>query len=131
MASAAATSHTLPPKLSIPSTVISTYTKMSSTSEPSPSVASAILSCDESLTRNHKTARAKLTAWRSRTQRGLIVDHFRSAALQSIAAPYRLESRNKLEGRIDRVVRELFQVQVGLLEDSTLEIRSDFIEETL
>jgi len=141
MASAAATSHTLPPKLSIPSTVISTYTKMSSTSEPSPSVASAILSCDESLTRNHKTARAKLTAWRSRTQRGLIVDHFGSAALQvrsrameqydrdtilaaglagSIAAPYRLESRNKLAGRIDGVVRELFQVQVGLLEDSTL-----------
>ena len=49
----------------------------------------------------------------------------------SIAAPYRLESRNKLAGRIDRVVRELFQVQVELLEDSTLEIRSDFIEETL
>jgi len=141
MASTAATAHTLPPQLSIPSTVIKAYTKMSSTSEPSPSVASAILSCDESLTRNHKTARAKLTAWRSRTQRGLTIDHFGSAALQlrsrameqydrdtilaaglagSIAAPYRLESRTRLAGRIEGVMRELFQVQVGLLEDSTL-----------
>jgi len=141
MASAAATAHTLPPKLSIPSTVIKTYTKMSSTSEPSPSVASAILACDESMTRNHKTARAKLTAWRSRTQRGLTVDHFGSAALQlrsrameqydrdtilaagltgSIAAPYRLETRIRLAGRIEGIVRELFLVQVGLLEDSTL-----------
>lgn len=141
IASTAAANHKLPPTLSIPSTVISTYTKMSSTSEPSPCVASAILSCDESLTRHYRTARAKLTAWRSRTQRGLTVDHFGSLALQltkrateqydrdtilaaglagSTAAPYRLEGRARLTTRIDTVVRELFQTQVTLLEASTL-----------
>jgi len=129
------------PLSSIPSIVTSTYTKMSSTSEPSPSVASAILSCDSSLTSNHRTARAKLTAWRSRTARGLTVDHFGREAVAllrratesydrdtilaaglpgSIAGPYRLDGRSKLTGRIEGVLRELFDVQVRILVENTV-----------
>merc|ERR1712150_1900 len=129
------------PLSSIPSLVTSTYSKMSSTSEPSPSVASAILSCDSSLTSNHRTARAKLTARRSRTARGLTVDHFGREAVAllrratesydrdtilaaglpgSIAGPYRLDGRSKLTGRIEGVLRELFDVQVRILVENTV-----------
>lgn len=116
------------------------YSNENSTTEASPSATAAMLACDESYSKNYKTARAKLTAWKSRTARGLTVDNFGTSAAQLIkrtmelydrdtisaagiagsVASYRLASRSKLESRMENAIRELFQAQVENLEKSTL-----------
>lgn len=137
----------------ISSAIASAYTKASASSaatsaaSTSTSATAAILACDNSFARQSRTARAKLSSWKSRTSRGLTVDSFGSAAAQlmkrtmesydrdtmtAIAAPaaagsaaggaasYRLEMRSKLQSKIESTIRDLFKVQVGILEKNTL-----------
>jgi len=124
----------------ISSTIAEVYTQISSASEASPTATAAILACDDSFARHHRTARAKLSSWKSRTGRDLTVDSFGTAAAQLMkrtmesfdretisaagiagsVASYRLEVRSKLQGRIESAIRELFKLQVEILEKSTL-----------
>lgn len=109
-------------------------------SEPSPSLAAALLVCEEAFARHHRAARAKITSWKSRTIRGLIVDEFGSIATQLLdrtmesydretysiaglvgsAATHRLELREKLREYVASSLVQLFDVQVDILEKSTL-----------
>lgn len=114
----------------------STASASASSSEKS---TAALLACDDSFTRTHRIARAKLSAWKSRTARGLTVDSFGSAAQQLLArsmelydrdtisaagvtdaAQYRLTLREKLQNRISATLWDLFQIQVSILETDTL-----------
>eukprot|EP00979_Chaetoceros_neogracilis_P015451 scaffold5936_cov268-Chaetoceros_neogracile.AAC.16 len=125
----------------ISSTIANVYTQINSvTSEASPTSTAAILACDDSFSRNHKTVRAKLASWKSRTGRNLTVDNFGSAAAQLLkrtmesfdrdtisaagiagsVASYRLEVRSKLQARFESVIRELFTLQTEILEKSIL-----------
>lgn len=124
----------------IQSTIADVYTHLSSASEASPSATAAVLACDDSFAKQHKAARAKISAWKARTSRGLYLDNFGTAASQLLkrtmelfdrdtisaagipghVASYRMEVREKLQGRIESSIRELFDVQVENLEKSTL-----------
>jgi len=125
----------------ISSTIADVYTQINSVaSEASPTSTAAILACDDSFARNHKTARAKLASWKSRTGRNLTVDNFGSAAAQLLkrtmesfdrdtisaagiagsVASYRLEVRSKLQARFESAIRELFKLQAEILEKSVL-----------
>mmetsp|Transcript_24767 Transcript_24767/g.28338 ORF Transcript_24767/g.28338 Transcript_24767/m.28338 type:complete len:524 (-) Transcript_24767:53-1624(-) len=127
-------------KSNILTSIANAYSKASSTNDASTSFTAAILACDDSFNRHHRTIRAKLSSWKSRSTRGLTVDNFGSAATQlmtramesydrdtlsavessSSAASYRLEMRSKLQGRVEIAVRALFKVQVEILEKNTL-----------
>lgn len=129
------------PRVNILSSISDAYASANKATEVSSLATAALLACDDSFARQYRTARAKLNSWKSRTARGLIVDNFGSSATQlmsrcmeafdrdtliatgatsSAAAGYRLEIRSKLQGRIESALRELFKVQVELLEKSTL-----------
>lgn len=131
-----------PPTGIISNNIAEAYNKISSTpiGTSSPSVTAAILTCDDSFTRNQKTVRAKLSSWKSRTSRNLLIDNFgtvatqlikrtmdsydketiRAAGLTTSAAQYRLEMRSKLKDRMEASIRELFNAQTEILEKSTL-----------
>ena len=124
----------------ISSKIADVYTQTTPASEVSPTATAAILACDDSFARHQKTTRAKLSSWKSRTGRNLTVDNFGSAAAQLLkrtmesfdretisavgitgsVASYRLEVRSKLQSRIESSIRELFKLQVEILEKSTL-----------
>jgi len=109
-------------------------------SEPSPSIAAAVIVCDEAYARHHRTARAKITSWKSRTTRGLVVDDFGLlathllgrtmdsydretypvAGLTGAAASHRLELRANLREYVTSSLVRLFNTQVNILEKSTL-----------
>jgi len=113
---------------------------LSSSSESTPSVAAALFACDDSYSHQQRSARAKLSSWKSRVVRGFLVDSFgteatkllqrtinsydrdtvASAGLLGSAAPYRLEIRSKLLDRIEVAIRELFELQIQVLEKNTL-----------
>jgi len=103
-----------------------------------PIVTEVLLGCDDAYARHYRSARAKLAAWKSRTARGLTVDRFGGMAQDLLkrtvelydrdtmvaaglpnAAPYRLEMRSKLIGRIEKPVREIFEAQVANLQRRT------------
>ncbi len=128
-------------KSNVSSTIAEIYSQASSsTSEATPSATAAMLACEESYSRNYKTARAKLSSWKSRTARGLTVDNFGTAASQLMkrtmelfdrdtivatgipgsVASYRLATRSKLLDRMEKSISELFALQVENLEKSTL-----------
>jgi FlaG/FlaF family flagellin (archaellin) len=137
---AALQSSTTTKPINIISTLSTIYTKISSsTSEPSPSVAAAILACDDSFALHYRRARSKLSSWKARTKRGLVVDNFGSQSMALLkrtmelydkdtisasglvaAAPYRMEMRNKLQGRIEADMKDLFKVQVEILDKLAL-----------
>lgn len=126
----------------VSSTIADVYTRISSSAsaESSPTATAALLACDDSFARHHKSVRAKVSSWKSRTGRGLTVDNFGTAASQLMkrtmesfdrdtmsaagivgsVASYRLQVRAKLQARMESAIRELFQIQVELLEKSTL-----------
>ena len=125
----------------ISTTIANVYAQINSVaSEDSPTSTAAILACDDSFARHHRAARAKLASWRSRTGRSLTVDSFGSAAAQLLkrtmesfdrdtisasgiagsVASYRLEVRSKLQARCESAIRELFILQVDILEKSAL-----------
>lgn len=137
----------VPVQANIQSTIADVYTHLSSTSEASPSATAAVLACDDSFAKQHKAARAKIAAWKARTSRGLYVDNFGTVASQLLkrtmelfdrdtisaagipghVASYRMEVREKLQGRIESAIRELFDVQVQNLEKSTLKKFNAFL----
>ncbi|GFH52790.1 hypothetical protein CTEN210_09266 [Chaetoceros tenuissimus] len=138
-ASEAAAQTSIPSDVS--SKIAEVYTLIDeNTSEACPTETAAILACDDSFARNHRTARAKLASWKSRTARGLTVDSFGSQADQLLqktmdsfdrdtisaagiagsVASYRLEVRSKLQARVESAVRDLFETQVDILSKSTL-----------
>lgn len=138
MATDAASKVTVSPNIS--TTIADVYTQGVSTSAASPTATAAILACDDSFARYQRATRAKLASWKSRTGRSLTVDNFGTAAAQLLkrtmdgfdrdtisaagiagsVASYRLEVRSKLKGRIESSIRELFKLQVEILEKSTL-----------
>lgn len=130
-----------PSSSNVTTEIANIYTKLTSKPDASPSVTTAILSCDDSFARNHRTARAKLSAWKARTARGLTIDNFGLASAQLLkrtmelydrdtiiaagltgsAAPiHRLNLRSKLQERVESAIRDLFKVQVEVLEKTTL-----------
>ena len=138
-ASEAAAQTSIPSDVS--SKIAEVYTLIDeNTSEACPTETAAILACDDSFARNHRTARAKLASWKSRTARGLTVDSFGSQADQLLqktmdsfdrdtisaagivgsVASYRLEVRSKLQARVESAILDLFETQVDILSKSTL-----------
>lgn len=123
----------------ISSTIADVYTRTVS-SEAAPTATAALLACDDSFARHHRAARAKLTSWKSRTGRDLTVDNFGTSASQLLkrtmesfdrdtisaagiagsVSSYRLQVRAKLEARIESAIRELFKIQLEILEKNTL-----------
>lgn len=116
-------------------------TVVSEMSEDPPSIAAAILACDDAFARHYRTARAKFASWKARAIRGLWVEKFGSTASAllsrsvesydrdtlsaagvsgSTAAPYRLQMRAKLQTRMETSIRELYVEQVANLEKSSL-----------
>lgn len=128
-------------KSNISKTIIDVYSQSSASgADASPTATAAILACDDSFARHYRAARAKLFSWKSRAGRDLVVDNFGVNAAQMMkrtmelfdrdtisaagctgsVASYRMEVRSKLQGRIEATIRELFQLQVEVLEKSTL-----------
>lgn len=110
----------------------------SQTCDPTP-VAEAILACNDAYSRASRMSRTKLAMWKHRTSRGLLVDNFGSSADSLLkraldlfdrdtmaaaglpgAGEKRLEIRSQLQERIEKMLRELYAVQIALLEKSTL-----------
>eukprot|EP00565_Helicotheca_tamesis_P003510 CAMPEP_0185734984 /NCGR_PEP_ID=MMETSP1171-20130828/24061_1 /TAXON_ID=374046 /ORGANISM="Helicotheca tamensis, Strain CCMP826" /LENGTH=533 /DNA_ID=CAMNT_0028405141 /DNA_START=116 /DNA_END=1717 /DNA_ORIENTATION=+ len=144
MASAAATRSALPQGVNVASALAEAYSKVNTPSSQSssidtPSIAQAVLACDDAYARHVRAARAKLSAWKGRSSRGLIIDKFGSSASTllkrtmdlydrdtmaaaglSSAAPYRLTMRSKLSGIVEKAIRDLFNSQIENLEKSTL-----------
>jgi hypothetical protein len=141
MASQAAKEVKMSTSSNISSTIADVYTRISSvSSEAPPTATAALLACDDSFARHQRAARAKLTSWKSRTGRDLTVDNFGTAASQLLkrtmesfdrdtiaaagiagsVASYRLQVRAKLQARIESTIRELFKIQVEILEKNTL-----------
>jgi len=138
MASDAASQTTVASNIS--SKIADVYTQTISASGASPTATAAILACDGSFAKHQRATRAKLSSWKSRTGRSLTVDYFGSAAalllkrtmesfdrdtisaagIAGSVASYRLEVRSKLKGRVESAIRELFKLQVEILEKSTL-----------
>ena len=104
-----------------------------------PHIAQAFIVVSTAYTKQARTTRAKVAAWKSRVARGLWVDGFgadaeglRNRALGSfdsetlaaaglpLVAPYRLEMRNQLAELVDSSIRELFGAQLANLESNTV-----------
>eukprot|EP00560_Eucampia_antarctica_P005957 CAMPEP_0197824178 /NCGR_PEP_ID=MMETSP1437-20131217/1482_1 /TAXON_ID=49252 ORGANISM="Eucampia antarctica, Strain CCMP1452" /NCGR_SAMPLE_ID=MMETSP1437 /ASSEMBLY_ACC=CAM_ASM_001096 /LENGTH=540 /DNA_ID=CAMNT_0043423719 /DNA_START=160 /DNA_END=1779 /DNA_ORIENTATION=- len=145
MASEAASKSPYTGSTSVASAITDAYNKLntvvSELSEPPPSIAAAILACDDAFARHYRVARAKFASWKARAIRGLWVEKFgltASALLSrsvesydrdtlpaaglsgSTAAPYRLQMRAKLQARMQSSIRELYTEQVANLEKSSL-----------
>ena len=109
-------------------------------SGPSPSLAAALIVCEEVFARQHRTAHAKIASWKSRTTRGLLIDDFGSMATQLLdrtvesydretyplaglagsAASHRVDLRGKLKEYVSSSLVQIFDAQVNILEKSTL-----------
>jgi hypothetical protein len=104
-----------------------------------PHIAHAFVAVSNAHTKQSKTARARIAAWKSRAARGLWTDGFgtdaeamRKRVLSSfdsetlvaaglpLVAPYRLEMRNQLASLVDSSITELFAVQVSNLQKRTV-----------
>lgn len=121
-------------------TAISQVYSSTSTTSTSPSTSESILLCDDSYAYHTRSIQAKLSAWKRRIDRSLLVEQFGSQATQlltktmegydkatlsasgsdGIAATYRLEMRDQLKVRLEKEIRELFQMQIATLEKTTL-----------
>lgn len=104
-----------------------------------PQVAQAFLTCRQSYVKQARAARAKLSAWKGRVARGLVVDKFgneaerlcrrtldgfdtetlASAGLPAVA-PYRLELRNELQTLVESALCDLYGSQITNLEKSAV-----------
>eukprot|EP00804_Cyclotella_cryptica_P021800 CCRYP_000796-RA/>CCRYP_000796-RA protein AED:0.27 eAED:0.27 QI:474/1/1/1/0.33/0.25/4/2727/342 len=110
----------------------------SQTSDPTP-VAEAILACNDAYSRASRMSRAKLATWKHRASRGLLVDNFSSNADSLLkrtldmfdrdtmaaaglpgAGEKRLEIRLQLQERTEKMMKELYALQMGILEKTTL-----------
>mmetsp|Transcript_56781 Transcript_56781/g.68319 ORF Transcript_56781/g.68319 Transcript_56781/m.68319 type:complete len:526 (-) Transcript_56781:247-1824(-) len=108
-------------------------------STDTPTVTEGLITCDESLSRNSRASRAKLTGWKSRVLRGYTVDKFGTQASSLLARTlasydretiacagtqqagvYRMERRRVLQTRIENGLEELFTAQILVLEQTTL-----------
>jgi len=130
---------------SVANAVTDTYNKLntvvSEINEDPPSIAAAILACDDAFARHYRAARAKFASWKTRAIRGLWVEKFGSTASSllsrsvesydrdtlpaaglsgSTAAPYRLQMRAKLQARMETSIRELYIEQLANLEKSSV-----------
>ena len=108
------------------------------TADPTP-VAEAILACNDAYSRASRTSRAKISMWKHRVSRGLLVEKFGPSADSLVqrtldlfdrdtmaaaglpgAGEKRLEIRSKLQDRTEKTIKELFAAQMSILEKSTL-----------
>jgi hypothetical protein len=104
-----------------------------------PHIASAFVTVGNALTRQSRSARAKIAAWKGRVSRGLHVDGFGKDAVAlrrrildafdsetlvaaglPLVAGYRLEMRSQLQDFIDESIQQVFAGQVANLEKATL-----------
>ena len=124
----------------ISSSIADAYSKASKEAEASSLATASILACDDSYSRQNRSIRAKLAAWKSRSSRGLTIDNFGTFATQLLqkcmesydrdtllassatasTAEYRLELRSKLQGKVETNLRNLFNAQVANLEKTTV-----------
>ena len=137
--SAASTTSILPGK-SFSSEFSSIYNNIvnSQTCDPTP-VAEAILACNDAYSRASRMSRARIATWKHRASRGLVVPKFGSGAssllkntldlfdrdtMAAAGLPYaaerRLEIRTQLQERTEKMLRELYALQMAILEKSTL-----------
>lgn len=117
-----------------------TSTKSASSSTDT-STSSSTLLCDDSYTRHSRSSRAKISAWKRRADRSLLIDQFGPQAtslLQNTLDAYdkdtfflsgnsdpslskhRLELRSVLKDRMEKDLRELFANQLITLEKTTI-----------
>lgn len=108
------------------------------TCDPTP-VAEAILACNDAYSRASRMSRAKLAMWKHRASRGLLVDKFGSSAESLLtraldlfdrdtmaaaglpgAGEKRLEIRSQLQERTEKMLRDLYALQMAILEKNTL-----------
>lgn len=104
-----------------------------------PQIASAFVTVGDAHSRQARSARAKIASWRSRVDRGLLVDGFgkeaealRKRTLQTFdaetlsaaglpnVATYRSKMRTELQSLVDSALKELFGAQVSNLEKTTM-----------
>lgn len=102
-------------------------------------MAEAVLACNDAYSRASRMSRAKLAMWKHRASRGLLVDKFgpnadsllkrtldlfdrdtMAAAGLPGAGEKRLEIRAQLEVRTEKMLKELYMLQMAILEKSTL-----------
>ena len=120
------------------SEIYSTLSSSPDYADPTP-VAEAILACNDAYSRAFRMSRAKIASWKHRASRGLLVDKFgmnadsllqrtldlfdrdtMDAAGLPVAGEQRLVIRKRLQQRMEKTLKDLFDVQVGILEKSTL-----------
>ena len=130
--------------VSVATAITNVYTKLNSKNSNSmkqpPSIAAALLACDDAYARQSKTVRAKLASWKSRVLlRNLWVDKFGTQASDLIKStlesydrdtlaaagllttgPYRMDLRTKLQRRLESSILELYNAQVKNVEKSEL-----------
>jgi len=120
------------------SEIYSTLSSSPDYADPTP-VAEAILACTDAYSRAFGMSRAKIASWKHRVSRGLLVDKFgmnadslfqrtldlfdrdtMAAAGLPAAGEQRLVIRQRLQQRMEKTLKDLFDVQMGILEKSTL-----------
>ncbi|KAL7497193.1 hypothetical protein ACHAWT_005240 [Skeletonema menzelii] len=120
------------------SEIYSTLSSSPDYADPTP-VAEAILACNDAYSRAFGMSRAKIASWKHRASRGLLVDKFgmnadsllqrtldlfdrdtMSAAGLPAAGEQRLVIRQRLQQRMEKTLKDLFDVQMGILEKKTL-----------
>lgn len=118
--------------------IYSTLSSSPDYADPTP-VAEAILACHDAYSRAFRMSRAKIASWKHRASRGLLVDKFgmnansllqrtldmfdrdtMAAAGLPAAGEDRLIIRQRLQQRMEKTLKDLFDVQIGILEKSTL-----------
>lgn len=106
--------------------------------DPTP-VAEAILACNDAYSRASRMSRARIATWKHRVSRGLVVPKFGSSASSLLkntldlfdrdtmaasglpcAGEKRLEFRAQLQERTEKMLRELYTMQMVILEKSTM-----------
>jgi len=110
----------------------------STTTTDTPSTLSLKLLCEDSFSRQSKSSRAKLTSWKNRVQRGLLIEKFGFMATVLLkrcldqydrdtflasgggAASFRFDLRSKLKENMEKTIGDLFSQQVTTLEKTTL-----------
>jgi len=135
--------ETTPPSLAstdVATSIIRSYAALSSSNLDTltPSVASCVASIDDAYAASARNARAKITAFRSRTSRGLTVSGFGKSATDLFtktlnnydratlssagtpAAPYRSERREELRKIMTRGIKECFVSQMSSLQKTAL-----------
>lgn len=104
-----------------------------------PQIASAFVTVGDAHSRLARSARARIASWRSRVDRGLLVDGFGKQAqalrkrtlstfdaetLSAAGLPnvstYRSQMRTSLQSHVDGALKELFEAQIKNLEKTTM-----------